>query len=70
MTGWQTIDTAPETGEFLAYDPVSKKQDVCERDWRGNIWQVQMDGELGPYEHEFQGPRASHWMPLPECPAP
>lgn len=26
---WQPIETIPDEGEYLAYDPVSKKQDVC-----------------------------------------
>lgn len=26
---WKTIDTRPDEGESIAYDPVSKKQDVC-----------------------------------------
>lgn len=26
---WKPIETRPDDGEFLAYDPVSKKQDVC-----------------------------------------
>ncbi len=26
---WMPIETRPDEGEFLAYDPVSGKQDVC-----------------------------------------
>mgnify|MGYP001009841731 CR=1 FL=1 len=26
---WQPIETRPEEGEFLAWDPVARKQDVC-----------------------------------------
>lgn len=26
---WHPIETRPDEGEFLAYDPISDKQDVC-----------------------------------------
>lgn len=69
---WLPIDSAPKDGtEFLAYDPVSKKQDVCEMKFIGKAWRVwatQVDGEMGPSEDEFQGHRATHWMPLPTPP--
>lgn len=29
MSAWLPIETRPDVGEFLAYDPVSGKQDVC-----------------------------------------
>lgn len=74
---WQPIETAPrDKSEFLAYDPISKTFDVCTmQDWsnvKGPWWvcyPVQSDGECGPFEDEFQGMRATHWMPLPPAPA-
>ena len=72
MSEWQPIETCPEDGEFLAYDPVAGKQDVCTfwAEIRGKryVLAVQLDGEYGPGDHEFMGDRATHWMPLPEPP--
>ena len=67
---WQPIETAPKDGaEFLAYDPVSNRADVCEwNEMLGCVWQSQADGEFGPDEGEFRGDSASHWMPLPQPP--
>lgn len=75
MSGWQPIETAPKDGsEFLAYDPMAKKYDVCTmtHPW-SRLFEcraVQLDGELGAYEDEFQGSRATLWMPLPPAPEP
>ena len=94
MMDWLPIETRPEGGEFLAYDPISGKQDVCYADTlaiygyldvtqsgtpfstrRGKIGErpsceaVQQDGEWGPSDSDFQGDRATHWMPLPAPPS-
>lgn len=70
---WQPINTAPrDKSEFLAYDPVAKKYDVCTmEDWsnmRGEWWvcyPTQSDGEYGPCDDDFKYDRATLWMPLP-----
>lgn len=66
----QPIETCPkDESEFLAYDPVAKRFDVC-------VWwasprsmvgahSTQIDGEDGPCEDEFQSQRATLWWPLP-----
>jgi len=78
--GWKPIETRPEDGEFLAWDPVSGKQDVCQSILKMRIVDgkacydvpscaaVQQDSEYGPDEDEFQGHRATHWMPLSSPP--
>lgn len=93
MSEWQEIETCPDEGEFLAYDPVSGKQDVCTMiiesvygpldltttgipytsrrakvGTRRSCTQVQEDYEYGPDDDQFQGERATHWMPLPTPP--
>jgi hypothetical protein len=76
MSKWQKMDTRPDEGEFLAWDPVAKKQDVCHAtsELKNGVWIIlsceasQYDGEYGPYMDEFRGERATHWMPLPEPP--
>lgn len=72
MSEWQPIETAPEGCEFLAYDPVADKFDVCARIGflSDRVFQTQVDGEYGPSDDEFDGSRATHWMPLPESPVP
>ena len=66
MADGQPIDSAPKDGsEFLAYDPVAKKFDVCTYEKRWNrFYQTQMDGESGPGEDDFQAERATLWWPL------
>ena len=69
----QPIDTAPRDGtEFLAYDPVAKKFDVCHYLTWTNFFEpmqirqsTQFDAEYGPLEDEFQPERATLWWPLP-----
>ena len=63
---WQPIETAPDEGEFLAYDSAAKKQDVCYKQDNGCVRQVQMDGEYGPLEDEFgyRTEHITHWRPL------
>lgn len=72
VSEWKTIDSAPRDGsEFLAYDPVAKKFDVCHMvPWVTGYAcdAVQADGEYGPMEDEFQGRRATHWKDLPAPP--
>lgn len=93
MSEWKPIDTRPEEGEFIAYDPVSGKQDVCYavttdvygylnvtssgRPYSSDRGKIgtrksceasQTDGEYGPDDDDFQGDRATHWMPLQEPP--
>lgn len=69
MTEWKTIDSRPPEGEFLAYDPVSGKQDVCRAVVGNSLCEaVQQDGEYGADADEFQGVRATHWAPLPQAP--
>ena len=69
---WQPIDTCPkgEDDEFLAYDPVSDKFDVCY--WLdmtyGGVCSTQSCGEYGPMEDEFNADRATHWQALPAKP--
>ena len=73
---WQPIETAPENEEFLAYDSVAKKMDVCHvlyvvsKSKIKLIAQIQMDNEYGPFSDEFGYDYANitHWMPLPEPP--
>jgi hypothetical protein len=71
---WQPIATAPTDGtEFLAYDSVAKKFDVCVMTSFGRNWycdSVQSDGEMGPAKDEFgyREENITHWMPLPEPP--
>ena len=73
---WQPIDTAPTDGsEFLAYDPVAKKFDVCvmHESVVGLGWvchATQSDGEYGPYEDEFHGHRATLWASLADVGLP
>lgn len=70
MDKWRKIDTAPVDGtEFLAYDPVAKKFDVCAAlasPWHhdNRIESTQLDGEFGPGEWEFRAERATHWHPI------
>lgn len=66
----QPIETAPRDGsEFLAYDPVARKFDVCM--WRNEpsgmigAHPTQIDSEWGPCADEFQSERATLWWPLP-----
>lgn len=62
------IETCPEDGsEFLAYDPVAKKFDVCaySDNWQ-RVVSTQTDLEFGPLEDDFQFERATLWWPLPE----
>ncbi len=66
MTG-QPIDTCPKDGsEFLAYDPVAGKFDVC-RDYDDGYGcqSTQQNLEWGPFESDFQASRATLWWPLP-----
>jgi hypothetical protein len=74
---WQPIATAPTDGtEFLAYDSVARKCDVCVMVQfggpKGRWWcdPVQSDGEMGPSTDEFGygAENITHWMPLPEPP--
>lgn len=63
------IETCPKDGsEFLAYDPVARKYDVCE--WWDSVMvgvhQTQSDSEYGPMEDDFWPQRATLWWPLPE----
>jgi hypothetical protein len=69
---WRPISTAPkDETEFLAYDALTKKQDVCV--W-SDVWKevvpVQSDGEHGPLPGEFgYDPRGIQWwMPLQQPP--
>ena len=64
------IGSVPRDGtEFLAYDPVAKKFDVCV--WWSDpailagIHPTQSDGEYGPFEDDFLPERATLWWPLP-----
>ena len=65
------IETAPRDGrEFLAYDPVARKFDVCawvERAWlpAGEVESTQSDSEYGPLDDEFKPERAALWWSLP-----
>ncbi len=71
MSEWQPIETAPrDGGEFLAYDPVSRKFDVCRmKDWCGwTCVPTQLDNYEGAEDGCFEGDMATHWMPLPEPP--
>jgi hypothetical protein len=69
---WQPISTAPKDGtEFLAYDVLTKRQDVCMWcDFWNEPKQVQRDGEYGPLSDEFGYDRRAiqWWMPLPQPP--
>jgi hypothetical protein len=90
---WLPIESRPDEGEFLAYDPISGKQDVCHATTRTvyerffdadssfpgilgtrKVAEIrsceasQYDGEYGPSDDEFEGDRATHWMPLPPPP--
>jgi hypothetical protein len=64
------IKSCPKDGsEFLAYDPIADKFDVC-------LWftgfgisclcSTQSDGEWGPFDDDFQPERATRWWPLPK----
>ena len=72
MSNGRPIETAPKDGsEFLAYDPVARKFDVCEwykfgKGGHGRVYQTQEDGEYGPREDDFQADRATLWWPLPD----
>ena len=64
MSG-QPIETCPKDGsEFLAYDPVAEKFDVCR--WTHYLVQTQVDGEWGPFDDDFHDTRATLWWPLPD----
>ena len=67
---WQPIETAPKTGEFLAYDSITRTMDVCFTLGDLGICQSQFDGTLGPLKGEFGYDSAgiTHWMPLPPPP--
>jgi hypothetical protein len=67
---WRPIETAPDEGEFLAYDATSGKMDVCVKTETFGVCAVQCDGEYGPQDGEFGGHGVSitHWMPLPDPP--
>ena len=67
---WHPIETCPKDGrEFLAYDPVAKKFDVCVW-WEpgglctGGLRSTQFDGEWGSLEDEFQEARATLWAEI------
>lgn len=80
MDEWQLIETRPDEGEFLAWDPGARKQDVCvptivsiyekrvKVGERKSCEAAQSDGVYGPYDDEFQGDCATHWRPLPSPP--
>lgn len=73
MSAWQPIATAPDDkSDFLAYDPVSDCFDVAfafrKRNGKLVVTSPQYESEDGPFPDEFDGARATHWMPLPEAP--
>lgn len=72
LTGskWMRIDSAPiGCTEFLAYDPVAQKYDVCYRHARYGVTSTQMNSEYGAMESEFNADRATHWQALPAPPS-
>lgn len=76
-TGWQPIKTAPrDDTEFLAYDSVARKFDVCEMvqhvSGRWECRAVQFDREYGALSYEFgeDSRNITHWRPLPDPPIP
>lgn len=76
--GWMPIESAPTDGtEFLAYDPVAKKYDVCTAEILPPYYRVrfsvnvtQCDGTYGPSRDDFHDTRATRWQPLPKPPVP
>lgn len=70
MLDWSHIKSAPRDGsEFLAYDVLTKKFDVCVMVQYGKEWQaqpVQSDGEYGPSTGEFgyESRGIMLWAPL------
>ena len=63
MSEWQSIETAPEEGIFLAY--------FSELKFRATVWQVPQMGFMGITEHgygPFEMTTPDLWMPLPAPP--
>ncbi len=66
----QPIATCPKDGsEFLAYDPIADKFDVCM--WLtdfgfDHLVSTQADREWGALDEDFQPERATLWWALPK----
>lgn len=68
---WKAIRRDPPPGdkEFLAYDPVSDRFDVCEVEKDGRtVASTQRDSEWGPLPDQFKPERATHWAPVSRPP--
>ena len=65
---WLPIETMPNEGEFLAWDPVAGKADVCSVEFYLGIGlmltSTQQDGEYGPLPDDFHAERATMWAPI------
>jgi hypothetical protein len=71
MDGFPIATCPKDESEFLAYDPVARKFDVCVWVPKGSgiiegIMSTQFDGEYGPMEDDFHERRATLWWPLPK----
>jgi hypothetical protein len=58
---WQPIETAPAEGKFMVYMPDEKRQPIQVARWHPNVKVI--GGSL-----DFDMPKPSHWMALPEPP--
>ena len=63
---WQPIETAPEVGLFLAYDP-DIGVCLCERYFYDGE-HVCLTTEFGGGGGEYDDDACTHWMPLPTAP--
>jgi hypothetical protein len=46
---WLKIETRPDEGEFLAWDPVARKQDVCRATMENIYADVRLDFTRDPF---------------------
>lgn len=64
---WVREHAPPKNREFLGYDSVADKYDVCfwaVEDFGGEIRSTQADQLYGPLDDDFQPARVTHWAEI------
>ena len=75
MTEWRPIDTAPDDGPVLVFQP---RHELFEGYWMDEVMAVASRNRFGrwtieyvsgfEWESELESGRVTHWMPLPSPP--